>query len=128
MCVYGIQDAGTRTGEWVLSEGPVRVASAELSAYESELASIKPTGVARICRYNFGPRYLLVYAHGEDLTGVAVDDFGCLNVRLTDDPFVTVPGDATQDGTVSGVLQASADLLAHLKSTMRADRCPGVCD
>lgn len=128
VCVYDMQDTGTTTGEWVRGRGPVRVASAELRVYERQLAGVRPADADLLCRSDLGLRHLFVYAQGADLTGVAVDDFGCAHVRLTDDPFLTVPGDATQDGTVSGALKAPPDLLAHLKSTMRADRCPGVCD
>jgi hypothetical protein len=74
----------------------------------------------RICTYDLGPRWMLVYAVENDLTGVIVDDYGCHDVRLTDEPFVTPPGDATQTGTVSGVLEAPAELLELLKQVGEA--------
>lgn len=64
---------------------------------------------------------MLVYATGRDLTGVVVDDFGCGDVRLTDDPFKTPPGDATQDTTVAGVLTGTDELLPALKSVAREE-------
>lgn len=64
---------------------------------------------------------MLVYATGRDLTGVVVDDFGCGDVSLTDDPFTTPPGAATQDGTVAGVLTGTDELLPALKSAGRQE-------
>lgn len=66
------------------------------------------------CTADLGPRWMVVYDHGGDLTGVVVDDYGCRDVRLTDEPFSTPPGAAGQEGTVEGVLGGGADLLDRL--------------
>ena len=67
-----------------------------------------------MCTADLGPRFVLVYRHGTDLTGVSVDDYGCNDVRLTDDPFTTVVGEASQGGAVRGVLRAEPELLDEL--------------
>lgn len=66
------------------------------------------------CTADLGPRWMVVYDHGGDLTGVVVDDYGCHDVRLTDEPFATPPGAPGQEGTVEGVLGGGADLLDRL--------------
>jgi hypothetical protein len=55
-----------------------------------------------------------VYTHDGDLTGVVIDDYGCRNVRLTDNPHTTPPGADDQDGTVGGVLNGGAAVLDAL--------------
>jgi hypothetical protein len=47
-------------------------------------------------------------------TGVIVDDYGCRDVRLTDNPHTTPPGADDQDGTVGGVLDGGAAILEAL--------------
>ncbi|MBI2242410.1 MAG: hypothetical protein HYU55_00075 [Nocardioides sp.] len=66
------------------------------------------------CTADLGPRWMIVYDHGGDLTGVVVDDYGCRDVRLTDEPFATPPGAPGQEGTVEGILGGGADLLEGL--------------
>jgi hypothetical protein len=34
---------------------------------------------------------MLVIARAGDLTGVVIDDYGCSDIRLTDEPFETAP-------------------------------------
>ena len=60
----------------------------------------------RICTADLGPRWLVVLADEGDLTGVVVDDFGCHDTRLTDDPHSRAAGEdgVLQGGT--GVLEA----------------------
>ncbi len=100
---------------------------AELSEQVSELAP--PTGWAeRMCTADLGPRWMLVISTQGDLTGVVIDDYGCNDVRLTDEPFKTAPGEAEQIGTVPGVLDAltcrscaplNRDLLRAIKNARR---------
>lgn len=122
VCVYGAIEAGPgpagtgTTSAWVRTQGPIRVRPPLLATFEQRLEELRPADSRRACNADLGPRFVLVYRHGSDLTGVSVDDFGCAEVRLTDDPFTTVPGDATQGGTVPGVLQAPTELLAELKA------------
>lgn len=101
----------TAAYEWV-REGEARPLEAgRLPALEDALGQLAPAPAERVCTADIGPRWLLVYTTGQDLTGVVVDHFGCRDVRLTDEPFVTPPGEATQPGTVAGVLTAPDDLL-----------------
>lgn len=66
------------------------------------------------CTADLGPRWMVVYAHDGDLTGVVVDDYGCRTVRLTDRPHETPPGAGGQEGTVSGILDGGRAVLAVL--------------
>jgi hypothetical protein len=63
-----------------------------------------------------GPRYLVSYTYKRDLTGVVIDRYGCREVRLTDNPFTTVPGAASGAGIVEGVLAGPTKLLDDLKA------------
>lgn len=108
VCQYGSRDVAPigHSGalyEWVLNGSPRRLDDdllSEISAAMNEITPVEPTG----CDADLGPRYLLVTSSGGDLTGVSVDAYGCRDVRLTDDPFVTAPGDPQEGGTVPGVL------------------------
>jgi hypothetical protein len=82
----------------------------------------------RVCTADLGPRGMLVLSTQGDLTGVVIDDYGCNDVRLTDEPFETAPGEADQVGTVSGVLDAltcrscapdNRELLRAIKNARR---------
>ncbi|CAN5346577.1 hypothetical protein BH09ACT12_BH09ACT12_33750 [soil metagenome] len=66
------------------------------------------------CDGDLGPRWLVVYSHDGDLTGVLVDDFGCDVVRLTDDPRSTPPGEVDENGMVVGVLAGGPAILDAL--------------
>jgi hypothetical protein len=99
-------------------EGEARaVSSTTLPDIARDVSRLAPPDTAnQMCTMDLGPRWMLVYATGQDLTGVVVDDFGCRNVRLTDDPFETEPGASEQGGIVPGVLTSPPDLLANLKA------------
>lgn len=122
VCVFESMEAGQRadgdgtTCAWTRTHGPDRVQPSRLAGLGQRLAELKPADSDRVCDMDLGSRFVLVFRHGSDLTGVSVDDYGCEEVRLTDDPFTTVPGDATQGGTVPGVLKAPPQLLVELKS------------
>lgn len=121
VCRYDLIDVrpepdgdGPRAG-WVL-QGPARaVDPARLRVIERHLAELVPAERDRLCPADLGPRWLLVYSHGNDLTGAVLDDFGCQDVRLTDEPFHTVPGDAAHGGAVPGVLKSPSGLLKELR-------------
>lgn len=57
---------------------------------------------------------MVAYSHDGDLTGVVVDDYGCRDVRLTDNPHTTPPGADNQVGTVGGVLDDGTAILDAL--------------
>lgn len=108
-------DADAPTYTWRLSSSPVEATERDLKALTEQLARLVPAEAGRTCNSKVKTRWLLVTSVGDDLTGVAVDEFGCRFVRLTDDPFATAPGDATEEGTVSGILAGSNDLLNQIK-------------
>ena len=110
----GPHGAGSRF-LWRLDGAPKPVAPERLTAFASSLSELEPQG-NDACTADLGPRWMLVYSHARDLTGVVVDDYGCHTVRLTDDPFTRAPGDPGQVGTVSGQLSGPAHLLEDLKS------------
>lgn len=99
-------------------EGEARtVTSTTLPDIARDVSRLAPPDTAnQMCTMDLGPRWMLVLATGQDLTGVVVDDYGCRNVRLTDDPFETEPGASEQDGIVPGVLTSPPTLLASLKT------------
>jgi hypothetical protein len=123
ICRYNPTEAGPAPGGgttwgWVRDGDARPVDSARLTGLEGHLAALTPAEDKRACSADLGPRWMMVYSHGRDLTGVVVDDFGCRDVRLTDEPFRTVPGDAGQPGTVPGVLAGPAGLLDELKGLL----------
>jgi len=102
---------------WIRQGDQQPVPQRSLSGLADLLTQLRPAADDRMCPANLGPRWMLVYSIGTDLTGVVMDDYGCREIRLTDDPFTTVPGDATQSGTVTGVLAGPADLLELTRNT-----------
>lgn len=118
VCVY--LAGGLRAGEvpWTLDGGPRQVPTSQLTAIADDLAELRPAP-SRSCTDDLGPRWMLVYANARNLTGVVIDDFGCEDVRLTDEPFETAPGDTDQEGVVRGVLAAPTGLLAEIKQAYR---------
>lgn len=112
-------EGGSGTGAWKLVGEAERVADADVSELADDLTKLTPAEAQQMCTADLGPRWMLVYSHGQDLSGVVVDDFGCRDVRLTDDPFETVPGGGDQEGTVPGTLAAPTALLNTLKQLHR---------
>lgn len=111
VCLYNPTDGprqpnGDAFFTWIRSGSATPVGeslAAELFEQVGELAP--PTDwEARVCPANLGPRWMLVLSTQGDLTGVVIDDYGCNDVRLTDEPFKTAPGEAEAMGTVPGVL------------------------
>jgi len=129
VCRYGTHEIGhTESGgtafEWRINNTARRLDDSLLpqvtNAFDSiELRSPEPYP----CTADLGPQWMLVTSSGGDLTGVAVEGYGCREVRLTDNPFVTAPGDPQDGGTVPGVLTASglADTLETWWNTSPAD-------
>ncbi|MDO9439903.1 MAG: hypothetical protein Q7T73_03340 [Beijerinckiaceae bacterium] len=120
LCTYQTRDIAPKGSngawyEWVQTGLPRNLTPNELTSFSAAIGELDllPTG-DYACTADLGPRYLVSMAWERDLTGVVVDDYGCRSVRLTDDPFVTIPGDASQPGTVDGVLSSPEGLLADL--------------
>jgi hypothetical protein len=103
--------------EWMRQGDQQPVPQRSLPSLADLLTELRPAANDGVCPSNIGPRWMLVYSIGTDLTAVVIDDYGCGKIRLTDDPFTTVPGDATQPGTVTGVLAGPADLLELIRDT-----------
>lgn len=99
---------------WVRYGEAHPVDSSQLPALQQSLNDLAPADEGQACNDDLGSRWMLAYSHSKDLTGVVVDDYGCQDIRLTDEPFTTVPGEATQSGTVPGVL--TGPLLNELKT------------
>lgn len=125
VCQYNPRDAGSRpevdgtTWGWVREGEANPVDPDRLPALARSLTQLAPADSRAICTDDLGPRWMVVYSHARDLTGVVVDDYGCREVRLTDEPFGTVPGDAAQEGTVPGALSGPAGLLDDIKALDR---------
>jgi hypothetical protein len=121
VCQYAAVDAGAGPGgngttiKWVRTGTQRPVEEHALPALADSLTELRPAEGDRVCTSDLGPRWMPVYSIGKDLTGVVVDAYGCSDIRLTDDPFSTVPGEATQPGTVSGVLVGPVGMLGKIK-------------
>lgn len=100
---------------WVLDGDVRRVPPPQLPRLTKLLTRLQPAAADRMCTADLGPRLMLVYAHEKDLTGVLIDDFGCRDVRLTDDPFASPPGEPTAPGIVPGVFTGPRGLLDALR-------------
>lgn len=119
VCRYNSVDVGTTTNGgaiygWRRAGQPEPVSAADLAGLRDALDDLAPADRSRGCTADLGPRWLVVYSHDDDLTGVLVDDYGCRDVRLTDDPRSTPPGADNQDGTVGGVLEGGSAILGAL--------------
>jgi hypothetical protein len=107
------------TIRWQRGSKPQPVDSTRLAALTEHLDELKPATASRVCTNDLGPRWMLAFTHKGDLTGVVIDDYGCHDIRLTDEPFETAPGDPGQEGAVPGTLSAPPQLLADLKAGQR---------
>lgn len=99
---------------WRLFGGAEPVVPDDLPALRAALDELALVDPDRACTADLGPRWMVVYSHSGDLTGVVVDDYGCRDVRLTDDPHTTPPGADDQDGTVGGILDGGVAILDAL--------------
>jgi hypothetical protein len=100
--------------EWVRARHVRRVDPSTVRRLTTTLHHLGLFDGDRACTADLGPRWAVVYAHGGDLTGVVVDDFGCREVRLTSEPFTIPAGSADGEGTVRGALDGGFDLLEGL--------------
>jgi hypothetical protein len=119
LCEYGAKDVGGKNSngawyKWQRHDPPRRLDADQLTEFSTAIEELKPPTGGRACTADLGPRFLVSYSHDDDLTGVVIDDYGCHEVRLTDDPFTTIPGEPSEPGTVAGVLTGPAGLLHDL--------------
>lgn len=119
VCTYNFFDVRTShsggiTYEWRRGGKPETVAAADLPGLQAALDDLEPADDSRGCPDDLGPKWMVVYSHEGDLTGVVVDGYGCRDVRLTENPHITPPGADDQDGTVGGVFDGGAKILSVL--------------
>ena len=63
-----------------------------------------------MCPADLGPKVMFVLSSDEGLTGLVVDAFGCIEMRLTDDPFTHPAGTTSGRGTVPGLVGLAGPL------------------
>jgi hypothetical protein len=118
VCQYNAFDVDTTSDDGAIygwrRTGHAEPVVVDLAELHDALDGLAPAEPSRACDADLGPRWMVVYNHDGDLTGVVVDDYGCRDVRLTDDPLATPPGADEQDGTVGGVLDGGAAILHAL--------------
>ena len=119
VCQYNTFDVGrTPNGGtvygWSRAGQPDPVPATGLPDLQAALDDLGPADRSGGCDADLGPRWMVVYSHDGDLTGVVVDDYGCRDVRLTNNPHTTPPGADDQDGTVGGVLDGGTAILDAL--------------
>lgn len=119
VCRYEAADAGAAPGGgrahvWRRVGQPEAVPGSGLPDLRSALDAVVPADRVRGCDSDLGPRWVVVSSHDGDLTGVVVDDYGCRDVRLSDNPHVTPPGEGDQIGMVGGVFDGGAAILLAL--------------
>ena len=112
--IIGTTPSGGSIYGWSRSGQPEPVAAGDLPGLQAALDDLALPAPSGACDADLGPRWMVVYNHDGDLTGAIIDDYGCRNVRLTDNPHVTPPGAAVQSGTVGGVFDGGAAILHAL--------------
>lgn len=112
-------DEGGSYVTWRREGGPVALDLPQLDRLRPDLTPFE-LEEGEGCHDDLGPRWLLVTSTEGDLTGIAVDDFGCHHVRMTDHPAEVEPGEATQPGTVPGVLEVPDGFLGAIRSAFVA--------
>jgi hypothetical protein len=116
LCQYNTVEKGTTSSGgavygWRRAAQPDTVDADDLPGLEAALDDLAPADRSGACNDDLGPRWMVVYSHDGDLTGVVIDDYGCRDVRLTDNPHTTPPGADDQEGTVGGVLDGGLAVL-----------------
>lgn len=114
VCAYALGAGEDADSLWTLSDGPAEVPLDRLAEVAEVLDGLQVPPVEQACTADLGPRYLLMVGSGDEATGVAFDDFGCHQVRLTEDPWSVAPGLSEDPNLVPGVLAAGTDAIARL--------------
>jgi hypothetical protein len=108
VCRY---DLGARAPTWKLGGEARELAPSRLDDLTDALDDLTTLPHEYGCDGDLGPRWLVVYEHGGDLTGVVVDDYGCDFVRVTEEPFTAPAGESDDQGMVRGVLDGGGAIL-----------------
>ncbi|KQY58815.1 hypothetical protein ASD11_04050 [Aeromicrobium sp. Root495] len=117
VCTYALprpDGVSEHVGGWPRTDPPRRLDAAETDGLARQLNDLSPAPEDPVCSADLGRRVMVVLSWRGDLTGVVIDDFGCRTVRLTDEPFTTVPGAGNQGGAVRGELEATPTLRSSL--------------
>ncbi len=113
VCEYSAQDTGEPDPgggalyEWRLTTGPVTVADDALAALGDVLARVAVPPAERACTDDLGPRLLLVSVSGDLQVAMTIDDYGCREIRLTEDPWESAPGAPGDPDLPAGVLMTT---------------------
>lgn len=107
--------------EWRVNGDPRRLDDEIRAALASDLAGLRPPEPEpeHACSGEGGPRYLVAYRSRDQTVGIVIDDFGCDEVRLTDDPATVPAGESDADGLVPGFLTAPPRLLDRVRAVLR---------
>ena len=101
-------------GTWTRDGPGVELSKTQLRDIAPQLKDLAPITPTR-CTLDLGPRWVLVLATEGDLTGIAVDDFGCNIARLTENPHAIEPGELSQHGVVGGAFKLPRTFLEQLR-------------
>ncbi len=122
LCQYAVENLQDRIPgsgtpfSWARQGEPVKFPESGYGAITTMLSSFEVYPPEVICTADLGPRWMVVLVDGEDLTAVTVDDFGCHMARLSEDPFVTAPGNSADLKFAKGALQPSPGIVDDLKA------------
>ncbi len=128
LCEYVAEDAGSPDPdggalyEWRLTTGPATVRDDALERVGALLAGLSVPPAERACTDDLGPRVLLTVVAGDRRIGLTIDDYGCREIRLTDDPWTVAPGEPSDPDLPGGVLLGPDGMLAELRSLAGAGR------
>lgn len=121
LCEYTVNDFaadGEGPPDWVWSrEGePRELADAGLDVAGDLLSdlSVFPDEIA--CTADLGPRWLVAFQVRDELWGVTINEYGCREARLTEDPFAVAAGHSQDPRLVQGSLQPPTGILDDLKA------------
>ena len=123
------EEEHVRTVTWTLEGGTQEVAAEDLPAFAQAVANVAPgqRDPEVPCPADLGARWLVVVETAGDLTGFAIDDYGCDDLRVTDDPLTTEPGSPTQPGTEPGTFRDGVDELLDLAQDHWLSCAPRSC-
>ena len=112
----GDEPGGDQAWEWSREGEPAEISVARLDVVDALTSGLVafPEDVA--CTLELGPRWLVVLEADEELFGVAVDDYGCHEARLTDDPFEVAPGHSDDPRLPRGRLMPPTGVVDELKA------------
>lgn len=115
------EEADEQQRVWTLADEPTAIPEENLGTVSDLLTGLTTLPDDVVCTLDFGPRWLVTYVGGDDFWGVAVDSYGCHEVRLTDDPFTVAPGYSSVGPLTPGALGSPPGIVEELKSAAGID-------